>query len=114
MTLKDGKERRIDLKDWSSVNAIDWTADGKSLWVSASTTTGTNALLNVDLQGRARPLWEQTKMARGLGDSFARWTLSGDVASQRQRQCLDGGELLTIEQCHGRAARLQRRVLEAE
>ena len=65
LTLKDGKERSIALKDWSSINALDWSADGKSLWVSASTTTGIHAMLSVDLQGRARPVWEQTKMYVG-------------------------------------------------
>ena len=65
LTLKDGKERSISLKDWSSINSLDWAADGKSLWVSASINTGTNAMLNVDLQGRARPVWEQTKMYVG-------------------------------------------------
>jgi Tol biopolymer transport system component len=85
LTLKDGKERRIALKDWSSVNAIDWTADGKGLWVSASNTNGTNALLNVDLQGRARPVWEQTKMAVGWaipspdGRYLAMWQASGNA-----------------------------------
>jgi Tol biopolymer transport system component/DNA-binding winged helix-turn-helix (wHTH) protein len=85
LTLKDGKERRIALKDWSSVNAIDWTADGKGLWVSASNTNGTNALLNVDLQGRARPVWEQTQMAVGWaipspdGRYLAMWQASGNA-----------------------------------
>ncbi len=65
LTLKDGKERNIALNDWSSINSLDWTADGKSLWVSASTNTGINAMLNVDLQGRARPVWEQTRMYIG-------------------------------------------------
>ncbi len=65
LTLKDGQERTIKLKAWPAVSSLDWAADGKSLLVSASTTTGTNALLNVELQGRARPLWEQTKMVSG-------------------------------------------------
>lgn len=84
LTLKDGKERSMMLKDWSSINSIDWTADGKSLWVSASTTTGTNALLNVDLQGRVHPVWEQTKMYVGWaipspdGRYLALWQASGN------------------------------------
>ena len=55
LTLKDNKERIIKLTAWSGVSALDWAADGKNLWVSASTTTGTNGLLNVDLQGRVHP-----------------------------------------------------------
>ncbi|MBZ5652037.1 MAG: hypothetical protein LAO18_16320 [Acidobacteriia bacterium] len=53
--------------------------------VSASTTTGTYALLNMDLQGRARPVWEQTKMAVGWGIPspdgryLAMWQASGSA-----------------------------------
>jgi len=84
LTLKDGKERSMMLKDWSSINAIDWAADGKTLWVSASTTTGTNALLNVNLQGKVHPVWEQTKMYVGWaipspdGRYLALWQASGN------------------------------------
>jgi Tol biopolymer transport system component/DNA-binding winged helix-turn-helix (wHTH) protein len=84
LTLKGGKERSIRLKDWSLINSLDWTADGKGIWVSASTTTGVNALLNVDLQGRARPVWEQTKMYVGWaipspdGKYLALWQASGN------------------------------------
>jgi len=84
LTLKGGKERSMMLKDWSSINAIDWAADGKTLWVSASTTTGTNGLLNVDLQGRVHPVWEQTKMYVGWaipspdGRYLALWQASGN------------------------------------
>ena len=85
LTLKDGKERIIKLTTWSGISALDWAADGKSLWVSASTTTGINGLLNVDLQGRARPVWEQTKMAVGWaipspdGRYLAMWQASGNA-----------------------------------
>ncbi len=75
--------RNIRLKEWSSINAIDWAADGRGLWVSAATTTGTSALLNVDLTGRTRPIWEQTKMVVGWaipspdGRYLALWQASG-------------------------------------
>ena len=85
LTVKDGRERMIKMTNWSEISALDWAADGKNLWVSASTTTGTNALLRVDLQGRARPVWEQTKMAVGWaipspdGRSLAMWQASGNA-----------------------------------
>ena len=84
MSLRDHSERTIRLKEWPKVSSIDWAADGRSLWVSTSTNTGTNALLNVDLQGRARPVWEQTKMEVGWaipspdGHYLALWQASGD------------------------------------
>jgi len=84
LSLADHRERTIRLKDWPRVSSIDWAADGRSLWVSTSTNSGTSALLNVDLQGRARPVWEQTKMEVGWaipspdGRSLALWQASGD------------------------------------
>jgi Tol biopolymer transport system component/DNA-binding winged helix-turn-helix (wHTH) protein len=84
LSLRDHTERTIGLKEWPRVSTIDWAADGKSLWVSTSSNTGTSALLNVDLQGRARPVWEQTKMEVGWaipspdGRYLALWQASGD------------------------------------
>jgi len=84
LSLRDHSERTIRLKEWPKVSSIDWAADGKSLWVSTSTNTGTNALLNVGLQGRARPVWEQSKMEVGWaipspdGHYLALWQASGD------------------------------------
>jgi Tol biopolymer transport system component/DNA-binding winged helix-turn-helix (wHTH) protein len=83
LSLTDHSERTIRLKEWPKVSSIDWAADGRSLWVSTSTNGGTNALLNVDLQGRARPVWEQTKMEVGWaipspdGRYLALWQASG-------------------------------------
>jgi Tol biopolymer transport system component/DNA-binding winged helix-turn-helix (wHTH) protein len=83
LSLTNHRERTIRLKEWPRVSTIDWAADGKSLWVSTSTNAGTNALLNVDLQGRARPVWEQTKMEVGWaipspdGRYLALWQASG-------------------------------------
>ena len=85
LTLNDGKERTIKLTTWSGISSLDWAADGRNLWVSASTTTGTNGLLNVDLQGRVRPVWEQTKMAVGWaipspdGRYLALWQADGNA-----------------------------------
>ncbi len=85
LTLKDGKERRMTLANWSGISALDWSADGKNLWVSASTTTGTNGLLNVDLQGRVRPVLEQDKMSVGWaipspdGRYLALWQASSNA-----------------------------------
>ena len=85
LTLQDGKERRMKLANWSGISALDWSADGKNVWVSASTTTGTNGLLNVDLEGRVRPVLEQTKMTVGRaipspdGRYLALWQASSNA-----------------------------------
>jgi Tol biopolymer transport system component/DNA-binding winged helix-turn-helix (wHTH) protein len=84
LRFTDHSERTIRLKEWPRVSTIDWAADGKSLWVSTSSNTGTSALLNVDLEGRARPVWEQTKMEVGWaipspdGRYLALWQASSD------------------------------------
>jgi Tol biopolymer transport system component len=85
LSLRDHTERTIRLKEWPRVSTIDWAADGKSLWVSTSSNTGTSALLNVDLQGRARPVWKQTKMEVGWaipspdGRYLALWQASSNA-----------------------------------
>jgi len=36
MSLRGGSTRKIALKEWRSVRAIDWAADSKSIWTCAS------------------------------------------------------------------------------
>ena len=50
--------RQIIVKGWGSLQSVDWTADGKALFVSGATPQG-SALLHVDLQGNATVLWER-------------------------------------------------------
>lgn len=84
LSLADHTERTISLKEWPSVSSVDWAADGKSLLASTARSDGTNALLSVDLTGRAHPLWEQTKMVVGWaipspdGRYLALWQASGN------------------------------------
>jgi hypothetical protein len=61
----------VVVKGWSSLQSLNWAADGKSLFVSSATQTG-SALLRVDLQGNARVLWEQK-------GSIAPWGLPFDL-----------------------------------
>ena len=68
---------------WAGIGSIDFAADGRSLWASAYTNTGTWALLNIDLQGRTRTMLEDTKMAVGWaipapdGKHLALWKARG-------------------------------------
>jgi Tol biopolymer transport system component len=48
----------LDVKDWSGLGYVSWTADGQRLLVPSRMKRGTS-LLSVDLQGGARVLWEQ-------------------------------------------------------
>ena len=45
------------VKDWSELQSLVWSADGKDLFVTATNRAG-RVILHVDLQGRAMVLWE--------------------------------------------------------
>jgi Tol biopolymer transport system component/DNA-binding winged helix-turn-helix (wHTH) protein len=60
ISLKTGAEKWLTIQGWTGVEALDWAADGKSLWAS-SAGEEENTLLNIDLQGHARPLWHPRK-----------------------------------------------------
>jgi Tol biopolymer transport system component len=48
----------IVVEGWAGIEYVDWSPDGKALYVSSRSTAGT-ALLRVDLQGRAQRLWAE-------------------------------------------------------
>jgi DNA-binding winged helix-turn-helix (wHTH) protein/Tol biopolymer transport system component len=54
LPVHGGSTRRIGVKDWRSINTIDWAADGKSIWASASPRAGEDLLVNIDLQGHVK------------------------------------------------------------
>ena len=58
LSLRGDPDRDIVVKGWAGFNAVDWAADGKSLFVSSQSPTS-STLLHVDLDGHATPLWDQ-------------------------------------------------------
>jgi Tol biopolymer transport system component/DNA-binding winged helix-turn-helix (wHTH) protein len=60
-------ERAIVLNDWVGIHAIDWAADGKSFWASATLRGETGALVNIDMQGNFRPVLQDGKPYVGWG-----------------------------------------------
>jgi hypothetical protein len=82
-SLANSTERILKLHDWAGIANLDWAADGKSIWATAFTTTNTWTLLNINLQGRVRPMLESTKMTIGWaipspdGRHLALWQASG-------------------------------------
>ena len=58
----------MNLHGRAKLNAMDWSADSRNLFISSHSPTGTT-LLRVDLQGHARPLWEE----RGV---YQMWAVS--------------------------------------
>jgi Tol biopolymer transport system component/DNA-binding winged helix-turn-helix (wHTH) protein len=61
VSLKTGTEKSLTVSGSPRISCLDWAADGKSLWLS-SAGDEENTLLNVDLQGHARPVWHPKNM----------------------------------------------------
>jgi Tol biopolymer transport system component len=57
LSLNGRAPQEITVKGWNTLSSVVWTADGKGLFVSSYRQRGP-VLLNVDLQGNARFLWE--------------------------------------------------------
>jgi Tol biopolymer transport system component/DNA-binding winged helix-turn-helix (wHTH) protein len=78
--------RTLTLHEWAGISHIDWAADSRHLWVGALGPTGAQALLSVDLRGRARPLLEDMQKEIGWaipspdGRHIAFWE-SGDSSN---------------------------------
>jgi DNA-binding winged helix-turn-helix (wHTH) protein/Tol biopolymer transport system component len=64
-SVENGKLRALVLDQWFSVGYLDWAADGKSIWVNATSAAGVQSLLNVDLRGTVTPALEQKEMDLG-------------------------------------------------
>jgi Tol biopolymer transport system component/DNA-binding winged helix-turn-helix (wHTH) protein len=85
LSLKSGVWRSLYLPDWAGVSSLDWASDGRSLWVSAVNPTGLEALLNVDLRGRAKLLLQEMRKDVGWaipsldGRRIAFWEAGGSA-----------------------------------
>jgi len=74
--------QEIVAKGWTSLQSVNWAADGKHLFVSAAATGG-STLLRVDMQGNVHVLWEQkgsiapwnVPLAHWLGGPSAPWAI---------------------------------------
>jgi Tol biopolymer transport system component/DNA-binding winged helix-turn-helix (wHTH) protein len=81
--MKGGARRTLSLADWAGIASIDWSADGRSIWVSAESPSGPQALLSVDLHGRAKTLLEDLQREVGWaiqsidGRHIAFWEAGG-------------------------------------
>ena len=56
LNLKAQSLQHIIVKHWSNLVSMDWTADGKGLFMFSNQRGG--VLLHVDLHGNAQVLWE--------------------------------------------------------
>lgn len=80
---RGGAQRVLKVKEWGSIATLDWAADGKSFWASATLHGETRALINIDLGGRAKPVLEESKPYVGWaipsqdGKHLAIWEATG-------------------------------------
>lgn len=58
VSVMNGVTEDLAVAGWNSFGEVDWSADGKALYVSSLTTDGTT-LLRVSLKGEALVLWHQ-------------------------------------------------------
>jgi eukaryotic-like serine/threonine-protein kinase len=63
LSLRGKKMREVQVKGWSNLRGLNWSADGKGLFV-VTTQKGYGTVLHVDPQGHATVLWE-----RAIGSS---------------------------------------------
>jgi Tol biopolymer transport system component/DNA-binding winged helix-turn-helix (wHTH) protein len=82
-SLASGKERILALPDWSGIRCLDWSTDGRSLWVSVWAADETQMMLSVDLHGKARQVLQENEKDLGWaipspdGRHVAIWEASG-------------------------------------
>jgi eukaryotic-like serine/threonine-protein kinase len=57
LSLNGQPPQEITAKGWNTLSSMNWTADGKGLFVSSYTQRGAD-MLHMDLQGNVRFLWE--------------------------------------------------------
>ena len=80
---RGGTPRVLKVKDWGRIATLDWAADGKSFWAGATLHGETRALINIDLQGRAKPVLQESKPYVGWaipsqdGKHLAIWEATG-------------------------------------
>ena len=56
VSLQGAPDRLLTIQGWPGISSLDWAADSKSIW-AATPGEKENALLRIDLQGNARPVW---------------------------------------------------------
>jgi hypothetical protein len=68
LSLGNDGTRTIHMKDYSDLTDLSWAVDSRSLFVSSFGLDGA-ALLHVDLDGKAQPIWRQPQTTSFWGFS---------------------------------------------
>jgi len=87
-----GKERVLTLQGWTAISCLDWAADGRSIWVNASSPIGTQTLLSVDLRGRVEPVLQESEKDLGwaIPSPDGRHVAIWEASSSSNAWLLDG------------------------
>jgi eukaryotic-like serine/threonine-protein kinase len=64
LSLTGESDREIAVKGWPTMGSLDWSADGKGLYIGSNSAQGAT-LLFVDLNGTARVLWQSQEVGGG-------------------------------------------------
>jgi len=64
MSVSDKSTREVELKGFSHANSVDWTANGRSVYVIADSAGGGDAVVEVEPSGNQRVLLESGKNTR--------------------------------------------------
>jgi len=72
LSLNGERQFEFTVKGWNNLLSVNWAADGKSLFVSSATRTG-SALLHVNLRGYSHVLWEQKGSIAPWNGPYAQW-----------------------------------------
>ncbi len=79
-SLLGGPTQVIQAKGLNRMRLIQWTSDGKGLFVSNLTKDGSE-VVHVDLQGSAKLLWK-CKSRQMFPAAFSRWSPVGDLRTE--------------------------------
>jgi DNA-binding winged helix-turn-helix (wHTH) protein/Tol biopolymer transport system component len=65
LSLTGESDRQIAVKNWPNLAGLDWSADGKGIYVGSTSSRG-GTLLYVDLKGTVQVLWQTQEGAGGF------------------------------------------------
>ena len=85
LSTTKGPTKSLAVKGQGGIWALDWAADGRSIWASSSAATGAEMLVNIDMRGEMRPMLEDMDRDVGWaipspdGRRVALWEASGSA-----------------------------------
>lgn len=85
LRLQGGPARVLTVHNAFRISSIDFAADGRGIWTVVQEASGARALLNVELSGRVKPVFQENQNVLGWaipspdGHRLAFWEASGSA-----------------------------------